>query len=344
MKIIRKVIIVFSIFDLLYPCSCEEPPSPEEAFEDADVVFSGLVTNIVLDDSGYYYEVTFQVIDVWKGEGLEEITVLTETYSDTCGYNFQINHEYLVYAYNYDWGIYTNICTRTNLLEYATEDLEYLNGLNFSTVIDIDGNIYQTVQIGEQEWMAENLKVTHYNEGSEIPTGYSDSEWDELDDTETGAYAVCNDDLSNPDTYGNIYNWYAVDDSRGVCPVGWHVPTDDEFKELEMFLGMSQEEADNLGNRGTNEGSKLAGNADLWNSGNLEQNSEFGTSGFTGLPGGDRGTYGNYTYMGIYGDFWSSTEYSSDIAWYRTLGCDYSEVIRYSTYKQYGFAVRCLKH
>ena len=81
------------MFGFLYPCSCTEPPSPEEAFEDADVVFSGLVTNIVLVDSGYYYEVTFQVINIWKGEGLEEITVLTETYSDTCGYNFQINHE-----------------------------------------------------------------------------------------------------------------------------------------------------------------------------------------------------------------------------------------------------------
>jgi hypothetical protein len=144
MKIIRKVIIVLSMFGFLYPCSCTEPPSPEEAFEDADVVFSGLVTNIVLDDSGYYYEVTFQVIDVWKGEGLEEITVLTETYSDTCGYNFQINHEYLVYAYNYDWGIYTNICTRTNLLEYASEDLEFLNSFDnpiYLGDINFDGEI-----------------------------------------------------------------------------------------------------------------------------------------------------------------------------------------------------------
>ena len=109
-----------------------------------------------------------------------------------------------------------------------------LLSLSFGTVTDIDGNVYETVVIGGQLWMAENLKVTHYNEGSEIPTGYSDFEWDELDDTETGAYAVYNDDLSNADTYGNIYNWYAVDDSRGVCPVGWHVPTDDEIKELEM--------------------------------------------------------------------------------------------------------------
>ena len=107
-----------------------EPPPPEEAYEDADVVFSGEVINITEDESGYYHEVTFQIIDIWKGEDLEEITLSTEMYSDTCGYEFQANHEYLVYAYQYNWGIYTNICTRTNLLEYASEDLDYLNSLD----------------------------------------------------------------------------------------------------------------------------------------------------------------------------------------------------------------------
>jgi len=93
-------------------------------------VFSGQVTNIVVDESGYYHEVTFQIIDVWKGEDSEEITVLTETYSDACGYNFQIYNEYLIYGYNFGDAIYTNICTRTNLLEYASEDLDYLNQLS----------------------------------------------------------------------------------------------------------------------------------------------------------------------------------------------------------------------
>ena len=125
-----RILISILLISLAFPCSCMEPPPPEEAYEDADVVFSGEVINITEDESGYYHEVTFQIIDVWKGEDSEEITVLTETYSDACGYNFQINNEYLVYAYNYTWGIYTNICTRTNLLEYASEDLDYLNGLN----------------------------------------------------------------------------------------------------------------------------------------------------------------------------------------------------------------------
>ena len=137
MLIIRQIIIILSIFGFLYPCSCMEPPPPGDAYEEADVVFSGEVTNMVISEGGYYYEVTFQIIDIWKGEYLEEITVLTELFSDTCGYPFQISNEYLVYAYTYNWGIYTNICTRTNLLEYASEDLDYLNGLN---ICDINGD------------------------------------------------------------------------------------------------------------------------------------------------------------------------------------------------------------
>jgi len=108
-----------------------------------------------------------------------------------------------------------------------------------SDVEDIDGNCYQTVQIGEQVWMAENLKVTHYNDGSEIQ--YVQSESSEPDvwvNLSTGAYGYYNDDPSNLNTYGNLYNWYTVDDSRGLCMDGWHVPSDEEIMELEMFLGL----------------------------------------------------------------------------------------------------------
>ena len=144
MKIRLNILFISLLIGFAYPCSCLEPPPPEEAYEDADAVFSGQVTNIVVDESGYYHEVTFQIIDVWKGEDSEEITVLTETYSDACGYNFQINNEYLVYAYTYAGGNYTNICTRTNLLEYASEDLDYLNQLVIcdNGYTEINGNCY----------------------------------------------------------------------------------------------------------------------------------------------------------------------------------------------------------
>ena len=106
----------------------------------------------------------------------------------------------------------------------------------FPTVTDIDGNVYETILIGDQLWMAENLKVIHYNDGDEILTGYSGSEWSWLD---SGAYAVSPDDNnpSNAEIYGNLYNWYVVDDDRGVCPENWHVPSDAEFTVLTDFLG-----------------------------------------------------------------------------------------------------------
>jgi hypothetical protein len=130
MKIRVNILFISLLVGFAFPCSCLEPPPPEEAYEDADVVLSGKVINMDLDDSGYYFEVSIQTIDVWKGDVLDEVIILTETSSDACGYNFQINNEYLIYAYSYNSGIYTNICTRTNLLEYASEDLDYLNGFN----------------------------------------------------------------------------------------------------------------------------------------------------------------------------------------------------------------------
>jgi len=153
--------------------------------------------------------------------------------------------------------------------------------------------------------------------------------------------STCGDDCA--EVYGNLYNWYTVDDDRGVCPEGWHVPSDDEYKELEIFLGMSESEANDTGRRGTNEGSKLAGNADLWNSGNLENNSEFGTSGFSAFPAGYRSlSSGYYDNMGNGGYFWSSSEFSSLYAWHRSLGYYSSDVSRLLINRQDGFSVRCL--
>ena len=207
------------------------------------------------------------------------------------------------------------------------------------TVTDIDGNVYQTIIIGTQVWMAENLKVTHYRNGDAIPTGYSNSDWENLT---TGAYAVYDGNESNADTYGYLYNWYAVADSRNIAPEGWHVPTDDEIKQLEMHLGMSQSEADDSGYRGTDEGGKLKEEGTAhWSSPNAGATNE---SGFTALPGGYRGyDYSNYYDMGSYGYFWSSTEIHSNSAWYRKLYYDLSGVYRGSNSKQYGFSVRCVR-
>jgi len=208
------------------------------------------------------------------------------------------------------------------------------------TVTDIDGNVYQTVIIGNQEWMAENLKVSRYQNGDSIPTGYSNTDWSNLS---TGAYAVYNDDTTNFNTYGYLYNWYAVNDTQNIAPAGWHVPTDDEYKELEMALGMSQSEADGTSWRGTNEGSQLAGNDTLWNSGNLENNSEFGASGFRALPSGYRDPNGSYFNLRSHGYFWSSTTGSGISSWKRRLSYFDSAVYRYVYNRKSGFSIRCIK-
>jgi len=131
---------------------------------------------------------------------------------------------------------------------------------------------------------------------------------------------------------------------QGVCPTGWHVPSDDEWKELEMYLGMSQSEADETSWRGTNEGSKLAGNASLWTDDDLENDAEFGTSGFQALPGGFRYDGDTFNFLGLTTYFWSATEYDSSSAWYRYLSCYRSEVYRGDGYyKDGGFSVRCTK-
>jgi len=213
-------------------------------------------------------------------------------------------------------------------------------GCSKNTETDIDGNTYKTVKIGDQVWMAENLKVTHYRDGTAIPTGHSNSEWENLS---TGAYAVYDNNETNADTYGYLYNWYAVDDSRNIAPEGWHVPTYDEIKQLEMYLGMSQIKANNTGWGGTNEGSKLAGNAVLWDNGDLEFNSEFGTSGFNTLPGGIRYYNGRYSGMGSHGYFWSSTHLNGYGSWFRNLNYSSSEVYHSLYGKRHGLSVRCIR-
>ncbi len=207
-----------------------------------------------------------------------------------------------------------------------------------NTVTDIDGNVYQTVTIGTQVWMAENLKVTHYRNGDPIPHVTDNSEWIGLT---TGAYCNYNNDEGNVATYGRLYNWYAVGDSRNIAPEGWHVPTDEEWKQLETYLGMSQAEADAIGWRGTDEGGKLkeAGTTH-WQSPNTGATNE---SGFTALPGGYRNLNGSFGDMGYYAAFWSSTEFSSYYAWLRGLNYGDSQVGRLYYHKPYGFSVRCVR-
>ena len=195
-------------------------------------------------------------------------------------------------------------------------------------VEDTDGNCYETIQIGDQLWMAENLKVTHYNNGEEIPNITNNGDWSGLS---TGAYGDYDNNPTNSETYGRLYNWFAVDDDRGVCPEGWHVPSDNEYTVLTDYLGGESVAGGKM---------KEAG-LEYWNSPNAGATNE---SGFTGLPAGYRfynnGTYGN---MGDLGYFWSSSESSSNYAWFRLLHYNSSLVYRYSNNRRDGISVRCLE-
>ena len=208
------------------------------------------------------------------------------------------------------------------------------------TMTDYNGNIYNTVQIGTQCWMKENLKARNYLNGTAIPNITDNSTWASLS---TGARCWYNNDSATyAATYGALYNWYAVDNTNGLCPTGWHVPTDLEWQTLEMYLGMSQSAANSIGFRGTDEGGKMkeAGLAH-WNSPNTGATN---SSGFTALPGGDRSSgSGSFNYIGKYGNCWSSAAATTASAWTRGLYYNFSNVDRYDYGKRNGFSVRCVR-
>ena len=212
------------------------------------------------------------------------------------------------------------------------------------TMTDIDGNVYRIVKIGDQWWMAENLKVTKYRNGDNIPNVTNSSTWVGLT---TGARCTYNNDNGNIATYGLLYNWYAVDDSRNIAPAGWHVPTDAEYTTLENYLIANGYNWD-----GTTTGNKIGkslASKTGWSSsfvaGDVGNNmSTNNASGFSALPGGYRvcssGTFGS---IGTIGYWWSATEYSSANAWNRYLYYNYSDFSGASRSKQYGFSVRLIR-
>ncbi len=207
------------------------------------------------------------------------------------------------------------------------------------TATDIDGNLYMSIKIGDQWWMAENLKVTHYRNGEAIPNVTDDATWGGLT---TGAYCNYDNDVNNGATYGGLYNWYAVNDGRNIAPDGWHLPSDEEWMQLEMYLGMNQTETDQINWRGTDEGGKLKVRGTYyWDSPNTGATNE---SGFSGLPGGYRlGTGQFINNIGGYAAFWSSSESSGNHAVHRGLVYDQSGVDRNFYDKHHGFSIRCVK-
>ena len=197
-----------------------------------------------------------------------------------------------------------------------------LKVLRAQTVKDIDGNIYKTVTIGTQVWMAENLKTTRYNDSTSIPLVLDNKTWKSLT---TPAYCwYDNDETANKNTYGALYNWYTVKTGK-LCPAGWHIPTDVEWTKMATYLGGTVVAFGKLKETGTTH----------WNSPNNFATNE---TGFTALPSGSRGSSGAFYFVGEYGYWWSSTKKT---VWY--VYTYNGNVNRLRSGKRDSFSVRCLQ-
>jgi uncharacterized protein (TIGR02145 family) len=222
----------------------------------------------------------------------------------------------------------------------ATESSGYSNIEHFtltttstsgSTVTDVEGNVYNTVTIGTQTWMKENLKVTKYRDGTAIGTTTSTTVGTETSPKYQWAYDGAE---SNVSTYGRLYTWFAATDSRGLCPSRWHLPTDAEWTTLTTYLG-------GLGGAEVAAGKMKEAGTSHWYDNTGSDNS----SGFTALPGGYRYFFeGSFTSLGYNGYWWSATEYKATDVWIRALNYDTSRCgeLRQTNSTHMGLSVRCV--
>ncbi len=212
--------------------------------------------------------------------------------------------------------------------ENSFHALEPLFVVEFESIADYDGNIYRTVKVGGQIWTAENLKVTHYRDGTTIPNVPEESIWSNL---KTGALCwLENDPSANKDVYGALYNYYAVADSRKLAPVGWHVPTIKEWLILENTLGGRQVAGGKMKDIVSN----------LWKAAHPGADN---SSGFSAIPAGGRGRFGIAGEAGYYATWWASTSHDVDFAWHWGLFPDKAGIRSNPGHKASGFSVRCVK-
>jgi len=188
-------------------------------------------------------------------------------------------------------------------------------------------SIAQTVTIGTQVWMTRNLDVSTFRNGDPIPQAKTDEEWEKAGENKEPAWCYYENDPANGAKYGKLYNWYAVSDSRGLAPVGYHIPSDAEWEKLVDYLG----------------GEGKAGAKMKSKQGWAKDGNGTNSSGFSGLPGGNRNGDGSFFNVGEFGYWWSCTEDDTDVAWNRYLNYSFGSVSRFNFSKEEGFSVRCLR-
>ncbi len=265
--------------------------------------------------TGEYYDVTLTFVEQSSLKVTVPKTISGDVNKVTCGTKRIV------------WDIGADVSTLSGRFYPELE----VKKADKTTVTDIEGNSYKVVKIGNQVWMAENLKTAKYNDGTTIPCITDDYQWSNLT---TGAWCYCDNNAANNTKYGKLYNWYAVskttNGNKNICPTGWHEPTDAEWTVLTDYLGGESVAGGKLKELGTRS----------WKSPNIEATN---TSLFIGLPGGYRHFNGYYGTIGYYGYWWSSTEYITGNAWNRYLSNTNGNAYRYDDSKKVGFSVRCIK-
>jgi uncharacterized protein (TIGR02145 family) len=227
--------------------------------------------------------------------------------------------------------VITNGCTKDSKNSDTPKNggIIFNPDLSYGTVTDIDGNVYKTITIGTQTWMAENLKVTRYRNGDSISRINEDIPWNNLTE---GAYCLYLNNSDKGAIYGKLYNWYSLKDTRNICPSGWHVPADTEWEVLYSYLGGYETETSaKMREKGITHWAYINDGAT-------------NASGFTAIPGGMRDYGGLFTDVGQMGFWWSSSPandyYDLDAMYYYL---DNSGVSRGVGSKKNGMSVRCVK-
>ena len=254
---------------------------------------------------------------------------------------------------------------RTSLLRLSFVVLVVLFiqlSLSISTVLS------QDITIGTQTWTSKNLDVSTFRNGEAIPEAKNRKQWAKAGDNKTAVFCYYEYDSKNGKVYGKLYNWYAVNDPRGLAPKGYHIPSDAEWTILTEFLGGIEIAGKKMKSKDgwksyEEGGKKTCPDCADWTDSYKEQvpchtckNSRYvkapvqtlsgngdNSSRFNGLPGGSCDDYGYFDSMSVYGYWWSSSEFNTDNAWYRDLSNDNTKVARYDYGEDSGFSVRCLR-
>jgi uncharacterized protein (TIGR02145 family) len=287
-------------------------------------VISGSQINLVWSDNSTN-EIGFKVERKTITGTFVEIgntTTNITTFNDT-GLTQNTSYTYRIYSYN----------SSGNSPNYSNEiTLVTLN----TTALDLDGNIYPLVTICGKTWSRTNLNVSRYKNGEIIPQVTSYNEW--LNST-NGAWCYFENNSTNGLIYGKIYNWYAINDPRGLAPEGYHIPSETEWNELINCLDVNANGGSTTPNIAG--GKMKSTGTSLWTSPNTGATNE---SGFTGLPGGYRSNGGQFFDVGGRGYWWSSTQFNQQQAWTRHVNNVTAQVNKFLNYKNSGFYVRFVKN